>query len=323
MEILGEDHPTTLAPDGPDAAETRPRPAPAPAPGAAGKGVYRKPRCVYYPDQAATRRCEMCHNFLSDGAVIKKYINHEKVEICPCPSGARVLRLSPAERGLKPHTFQSTLGGAFFYPFGGAGPIMLAFGTLFFASMILLFRIPYIGYGFAGMTVVYLTAFLVKIVFATAMGDDDPPGWPELGRPWQNLFQPFFLIAGVAAICAGPAVAYYFAMDRFDPIFWAAAVVGGFFFPMGVATVAVMPSAISLNPIFWLNAILGVPAEYLMASVTFFAAFGLKILGEKTFGQIPYAGLVLGTGLAFYFLMVEMRILGLILKENKAKIGWL
>lgn len=320
MEILGEDHPTTLGPDLATNADeaTRPRPAPAPV----RDDKFRKARCVYYPDQAATRRCEVCDNYLSDAVIVKRYINHEKVEICPCPSGARVLRLSAEERGLKPHTFQSTLGGAFLYPFGGAGPVMLVFGSLFFAAMALLGHIPYIGVGFAIITAVYLTAYLVKIVFATAMGEDEPPSWPELGRPWQNLFAPTLFVAFVGALCFGPAVGYYYAVGS-DPICWMLALIGGFFFPMGLATVSVMPNAASLNPLFWLNAICAVPADYMMASVTFFVAFGLKILGEQTFGQIPYVGVALGTALAFFFLMVEMRILGLILHENKKEIGWL
>jgi hypothetical protein len=283
----------------------------------------RRLRCVFYPDQAATRRCEGCDNYLSGAAVIKRYINHESVEICPCEVGARVLPLTPQERGLKPVSFEARLGSAFAYPLGGPGPVIIGLGTPFFVAMQLLTQLPYIGVGFGVIGVTYLLAYLNKIVFTTAMGDEDPPAWPEVGRWWESMVRPACFIVIAVAICGAPAAACALATGEFGAGFWFFAAIGSLFVPMAVACVAVNPIAGSLNPLTWIGHVLKVPAEYAAAVLTLDVAFGLHYISNVTFGQIPYIGLVFGIGIGFYFLMVDMRVLGLIFYANRKRLGWL
>ena len=58
------------------------------------------------------------------------------------------------------------------------------------------------------------------------------------------------------------------------------------------------------------------------AVLTLYVAVGLKLFAESTFGQIPYAGVIFSTGIALYFLMVDMRVLGLIFHANRERLGW-
>ena len=60
----------------------------------------------------------------------------------------------------------------------------------------------------------------------------------------------------------------------------------------------------------------------LFACVLFFSAAGLKVMGAQLAAGIPYAGLGIESCLLLYFLMVEMRILGLTFRANRSEIGW-
>jgi len=280
----------------------------------------RKLRCSFHPGVAAIRRCELCKKLLCTACVVTRNLNYKLVEMCPC--GGRVDRLNPVERGIKPVTFQKTLGTAFAYPVEGQGAVMLFLGTLFFTGTTYLFRIPLIGWFFLFLTLAYVSAFMTKIVFTTALGRNEPPEWPEMAKMGQTIFLPFFLVSATAVFCGGPAAAYLHFTGSIDGIFLALAAVGGFFFPMGLACVAVSGTPAARNPFFWLNAIFMVPGDYFMASLTFFLACGLKAGGEILSSQIPYVGSMFGTFLLLYFLMVEMRILGLIFQANKGRIGW-
>lgn len=293
---------------------------PEPVPISGSSPYVRQLRCSFHPGVAAIRRCELCKKLLCTTCVLTRNLNHRRVEVCPC--GGRVERLTPLERGIKPVTFQQTLGTAFAYPVEGQGAVMLFLGTLFFTGVGYLFRIPIIGWFFLFLTLAYVSAFMAKIIFTTALGRNEPPEWPEMARMGQTIFMPFFLGSVTAVLCGGPAAAYLHFTGSMDGVFLVLAVIGGFFFPMGLACVAVSGTPAALNPFFWLNAIFMVPGDYLMASFTFFLACGLKAGGEVLSSQIPYVGSVFGTFMLLYFLMVEMRILGLIFQANKGRIGW-
>ncbi len=308
----------------------RPRPE-SPPPEQAQTG-NRRLRCVFYRDQAASRKCEGCGNFLCGAAVRKKTVDHEVVEVCPCEVGARVLRFEDPARPTPRVGFEKLLALAFGYPLGGAGPIILLFGTAMFATLFSLGRVMLTASALGRLSLlgvvpivlggIYLTAYLVKVVFATAMGDEDPPSWPELGRWWESIVRPCLMITGALVLCGGMAAVYAFATGRFDVGFWSLAVAGSAFLPMAMACVAVDPTINALNPVQWVANIAIVPAEYVAAVLTLYVAVGLKLFAESTFGQIPYAGVIFSTGIALYFLMVDMRVLGLIFHANRERLGW-
>jgi hypothetical protein len=292
---------------------------PKPARSVTTTGCFKQ-RCAHHPGSAAIRRCEICGNLLCSACLVNRYVDHVKVEMCPC--GGRAHRLTPAERGLQPVSFEATLGTAFGYPFKGQGGVMLVLGTLFLSVVSLLFKIPILGWAFLGLTAAYIVAFLTKIIWSTALGGDEAPEWPEMARMWTNIFKPFVLVGIAAGLTGGPAAAWYYFHPSVDGVFLLLAVGGAAFFPMGLACTALTGSPVGLNPILWLATMVKVPGEYFLACFVFFMAAALKAAGEALASQIPYAGPVVGTFLLLYFLMVEMRILGLTFQANRVKIGW-
>lgn len=307
----------------------RPRPESPPPEQAHGN---RRLRCVFYRDQAASRKCEGCGNYLCGAAVRKKTVDHEVVEVCPCEVGARVLKFEDPTRPKPRAGFETQIALAFGYPLGGAGPVILVFGTALFATLFsignamltstALGRLAWLGVVPMVLGAVYLVAYLVKVVFATAMGEEDPPGWPEMGRWWESIVRPCLMLLGSLVMCGGAAAGYALATGRFDVGFWSLAVAGSTLLPMAVACVAVDPTANALNPVQWFANIATVPAEYVAAVLTLYLAVGLKLFAETTFGQIPYAGVIFSTGIALYFLLVDMRVLGLIFHANRERLGW-
>jgi len=103
-------------------------------------------------------------------------------------------------------------------------------------------------------------------------------------------------------------------------------VIAGFLYlPMALLGVAMSDSLSSLNPVFVLGSICKVPLQYLLACALLAFIVGLKwaieVVLEK-FVPLFFVRYVISSVLLLYFLIVEMRVLGLMYLWNRRKLGW-
>jgi len=102
-------------------------------------------------------------------------------------------------------------------------------------------------------------------------------------------------------------------------------VFGCVYFPMAFTAVAMADSVVAVNPLVVIPSIMKVLGQYLLTVVV----LGLILLIRwllfrllETILPIPLLPTVITSLLGLYLLVVEMRILGLLYRTNKDRLGW-
>lgn len=296
-------------------------------------------RCIQHPRLFATAECPKCKKFFCDYCVTTRTIDGVTKKFCRrCNSECALANLDFIAPETDDRRAWALLTNALGYPIQRHGWVLLLGGSLLFffidimiaglsngtpasAAMALVFGVLAAG---------YLFAFMQKLISSTALGEEKMPGWPDFTEVWQDLIQPFRLLWGLFAACFGPAlICWYFAYNGSDfaekaqmPL-----IVAGFFYlPMALLGVAMSDSLASLNPLFVLGSICKVPLQYLVAclllAMIVVLKWGIEIAMEKFIPTFAIRYLI-SAPLLFYFLIVEMRVLGLMYFWNRRRLGWM
>jgi hypothetical protein len=241
----------------------------------------------------------------------------------------------------QPKTFFSQLAGAFCYPLRGNGPWLLVSWAIFMLVMGLAkYFLRYAGLfgapGFAliaAFTVGFLCAYMLKIILSSAAGEDSPPDWPRFAKWRDDLLHPFLLIAGTVMIFLLPAGAYWYANISENragaPLFTGSPVIviflsatGLFLLPMGILGVAMYDSFQGLNPLRMLRSIARVPGSYTVALGFMLLAGAAEVVLSSCLRGIPIVSTLVSGPVGLYFLIVEMRIIGLIYGAYAKRLDW-
>ena len=282
--------------------------------------------------------CPKCRRFFCDLCVNTRGSSSGGLKFCKV-CGSECSPVSVQAHLPKTVNFFRAVPQSFKYPFVGDGLILLFGGTIFFGF---LDAANYISrhafmYGMRAMTMRaviftfilgtgYLFAFLKKVIYASAEGDEQMPDWPELSEWQADIVSPMFQFVVISVLSFGPALAVQIWSDGDYPwLVWLVAVLGCFYFPMAFLGVAMFDSLAALNPLFILGSILKVPREYLVAALVFAGIVGLRWLSETALGmllRIPLAPALFADLLGLGLLIIEARILGLLYLSQKAALGW-
>ena len=289
--------------------------------------ITESTNCKNHPTVAAEWQCKSCQSYLCDQCIKVLNLPSESIRICPFCKGV-CRNLEPEEQETKP--FFELLPGAFFYPFEGNGKILLIAGAIFFWLLELIVSISLFGFFIMLFISGYLIAYMFRIIGSSANGDKELPDWPDFSDFWSDIVHPLSLVSATVVVCSLPVNFYFFLFPRSgqsifltDPLFWIAIIAGLLYFPMGLLAVALFNRVLALNPLLVIVSILKVPKEYLVACVILLFVYGASLLSKAISGYIPFFGQLLGWFLSLYFLMIEMRILGLIYYVNKKRLRWI
>jgi hypothetical protein len=227
-------------------------------------------------------------------------------------------------------SFFAQIPGSFAYPFNKSGVMMLIFGSIVFVVLEFLgsfsFWLQMIG-------LAYLFAFMQKVIAHSAQGEDEIPPWPELSDIINDIILPCLMVVGCLVVSFGPALLLFF-LSRESPVLGVAAIaaagVGALYLPMAFLAVAVSDSFLALSPHIVLPSIVRIFGPYLVAFLVIAALAGIRFaagLGEAFIPdeQVPLriaATLAMGL-VSLYILTVEMRILGLLFRSYRDRLGWL
>jgi hypothetical protein len=234
--------------------------------------------------------------------------------------------------------FYRQLPNAFAYPFNKQGMFLLALGAVFFliialaAKFALFFRLSIIGLLLQIIIFIftygYLFAYMQRIVSSSAQGEDEVPEFPDVTEFWSDIIVPFLLFAGTFLVSFAPAIAVSVSM-RESGVFWyafaATLVVCALYFPMALLAVAVTDNFLALSPHVVFPSIARVFVPYLVACLV----LGLIVITRLGTGwlanliPIPVLPSVLVGFISLYLLVVEMRILGLLFRSYRERLGWL
>lgn len=314
--------------------------AAAPAPANSGK------TCVKHPANPALYICPKCRIHSCDECAKGLATSKKKTVFCPvCASKMMSLadhaQLEAARQAREALTFTQQVRGVFKYPFSEGGVTMLILGGFLFFGLDLL-----ITYGWkmrflmlkasssvgilALFSAGYLCAYLQKILIASAQGEDHLPGWPDFTDWRDDIIVPFRLAiaAGVASFL--PAFGYMtFHVVRDSemslPILFPLFALGFLYFPMALLAAAMSNNWFAVNPLVVLPAITRLNLQYVLTTAVFFGLVLARFLCETLLHAvlpIPILPTLLSSLIALYFLIVEVRLLGILYHANRKRLGW-
>jgi hypothetical protein len=268
------------------------------------------------------------------GAALR--VNIPKASAVPAASAPPVGRtaaeaiaaISPAI--YEERSFYSQIPGSFAYPFNKSGIIMLVIGSIVFVVLDFLggfsLYLQIVGIG-------YLFAFMQKIISHSAQGEDELPPWPELTDFISDILVPCLLLVGATVVSLAPGlVLMWFARE--NPMLviaaFAALGVGAFYFPMALLAAAVSDNFVALSPHIVWPSIFRTFLPYLVTFIFVAVLFGARVgagfaVKFIPIDEIPWritVTLIMGF-ISLYLLSVEMRVLGLMFRSYRDKLGWL
>jgi hypothetical protein len=227
-------------------------------------------------------------------------------------------------------SFYRQIPATFVYPFNKSGSIMLIIGSILFVVLDFLgsfsFYLQIVGIG-------YLFAFMQKIISHSAQGEDELPPWPELTDFVSDILLPSLMLAGVFVVSLAPGLLLLF-FGRDNPMLAVLAipvfVIGALYLPMALLAVAVSDNFLALSPHIVLPSMIKVFLPYAVTFIVLAVLSGVRIgagIGEALvpIQEVPWkiaATLMMGF-VSLYVLTVQMRILGLLFRAYRDRLGWL
>jgi len=317
-------------------ADAAPIPRPPPLPSATGGADAT--HCKSHPRTAARFLCPKCHlgycelcvNTRAVGGLGRKFCRACGAECSPLQ--VRTTLPVPARQ-----TFPEQVAAAFSYPFKRDGLILLAGGTLFLCLIkAALFFCKYAFlYGIVATVVLgvwgtgFFISFFRRIVAGSATGEDVMPDWPDVTDFSNDILAPFLQFVGTVALSFLPAIGVFVFVPKdfayLNQAQLAGLALGYAYFPMAFLAVSMLDSVVAANPLLVLQGILKMPWNYLLTAAVFGGVMVVKWTGDEYlphFLPVPLVPAILSSFLGLYLLTVFMRILGLLYRDNKEKLGW-
>lgn len=285
--------------------------------------------CPYHPTLIGKFICKGCHQWFCHTCVNERRVANKDMIFCRrCGEECIATEVFFAEPPARPNFFRE-VPAAFAYPFRGDGLMIFMGGTLiylvFHALGVAAAYAMFGGILILGLRILvagYIVASVLALIEYSAQGDNRPFIWPEFSEILGDILYPLLLFTGTSVICFAPAGIALFALpEAATPLF----ILGAFYLPMGMLAVALFDTLSGLNPLLILLSIVKVPLQYLVACVVLLLALGTEIGIRwllESLVTTPFLLILLGSPIAFYFIVVETRILGLLYNTNKARLDW-
>jgi Zn-finger nucleic acid-binding protein len=280
--------------------------------------------CFMHSFSEAIAVCKKCGAQACSECTKKQKVGRKILHFCPkcggsCTDLGEAAKLASVDAA-KTKTFGQAVARSFGYPFRGNGIIILICGTIFFGVVDLL-HFGLIGLSLRVLLWGYLFAFMQRIVVTSSQGEEEPPEFPEVSDYHQDIVVPFrqlFITLGVALLPSFFAFIYLGALaGQFTLL------LGALYFPMALLGVAMSDSFGALNPVFVLSSVLKCFGQYLAACFIFSGLmvlyYQIEFSGEI---DVPVVGFFVFWFVFLVFLMIGMRVLGMLYYLNKKKLGW-
>ena len=312
-----------------------PRPPPLPsAPRAPATPTY----CKSHPRTAARFFCPQCQLGFCDLCVNTRQAVGGTGKFCrTCGTACTPLAIRPIPRAPADEAFTTQVGNAIYYPFKRDGLVLLTTGTLFLClikAALFLCQFAFL-FGWIATLILsvygtgYFTSFFRRIVTSSAAGEEAMPDWPDVTDFSGDILAPFFQLLGTVVASFLPAIVIaLFVPAEFaykDEATLAALVFAFAYFPMAFLAVSMLDSIAAANPLLVVQAISRMPLKYLLTVLIFGAVMVIRWAGGRYLPRylpVPFLPAILSSFVGLYLLVILARILGLLHRDNRAKLGW-
>lgn len=283
----------------------------------------RLPDCDRHPDKPGVRTCETCSGRYCEFCTARRQATG-LAHVCPaCWVRGRLVETRPAGSA---SALAGELSGAFSYPLAGGGWVALVAGAVLGGVLSWFiavggFFMLFFALAFFLAMVGYVWVWLLRIVSATADGEDSLPDWPDFSGLGGMVVQAAVLFL-LLALCGIPIALTWLAGAQSMPALLAALVVGLSCFPMGMLALAMSGSIRALNPLLVVPSIFKVGRGYLVAIGALVVVMLVRLVVERALDGVPLVGgLLLGVA-SLYFLVVQARVVGLLYRVYERDLGW-
>lgn len=286
--------------------------------------------CTNHRDVLAEWQCSQCAGRFCGTCIIDgRATGVRGVMFCPnCRSIANPLPIDGAAP-VTSRSFGREMLAAWAFPFRGDGLIIMLAGGIFLAVAALVQSFVFLlAWVIAAIVSGYWTAYSQKVVTTSALGEEEPPTWPDFSDMTEDILVP--LVQGIAlfALYLAPyyvAASFLGEAERSSRILSYALLAGGLFMmPMAWLGVCMHSSIAALSPHFVIPSILRVPGQYFLLFLELLIVVGIQ-MGLEMFLEkldIPFVGALINSFLGIYFLMVICRLLGALYHHNQDRLNW-
>lgn len=224
------------------------------------------------------------------------------------------------------HPWYSDILGLFQYPFRGNGLPLLVGGGIVFAGLSFLTYITSFWFWVPLLILWgYMSACMIQVIQDSAQGGESPPDYPDFQDWSESILSPLGVTLAAAVIPAALPIGFLL-LFGWHWVVLVLAAAGLFYAPMALVAGAVIRDAFAcFNVPLVVRAMLQAPVDYFSGVILLFALILGEWLVSLGLGMVQFPGLiqrVLSHTVALYFLMVEMRLLGLIYYYNDRRFGW-
>ncbi len=313
--------------------------------------------CSTHPDVAASHRCDGCEHMLCRDCIQE---GHALLFCRLCGDRAVPLVATAAATTKDLRRSASiqqprSLVDALLYPVSGLGLSLFLLSPVFFGLMIVAQFVGWLGIALTIVLQGFLFGLQLKVVRATANGDDDPPDWPdpiaivERAGDWLTS-----IVIGIVSFAPAFAFGWLAGLDKFPnpelgvgfwiglaAAFWLGQAFGG----MALGAAGTYGRPYSLRADLHMRAILRVGADALHSTnlVSFFLPVGLLVvfgvvaavplafmsqadggaaggaasLGVAGFGLYALLLIFMAILLGIYWLLAQAHLVGLLFRRNR------
>ena len=301
-----------------------------PPPASSAKSSFEDKPCDKHPANNLSLVCPKCHLKFCDECVNKLEVSGKERKICPyCKESCQSLQFQLASeqrrRNLHRGSLFQCLGDVFKFPLSAEGIWLLLIGSIIY---VVLDFVAKFDYRVAIVASGYLMAYIVKIIQATAAGEDELPGWPDFTDWKAQIVQPLLMFLTAAAASFLPLLIYGFMAGWQDlrlMIILPTVAWGLLYMPVGLLAVATKKDFAAINPFVVMPGMVKLYSQYMLASVLLFAMVIARYFLDNlfvTYVTVPFVPVLLSAVVSLYFLGVELRMLGLMYQVNHGDLGW-
>jgi hypothetical protein len=200
------------------------------------------------------------------------------------------------------------------------------------------FGLPFLyGYVVTIFVYGYMCNYSFAIVFTTANDEDTPPALDDSADWWEDILQPILLVVSVTVLCFAPSFLWFilylarcwyegWVPDPSEPMcLWGVlglALVSALYYPMALLAVIMHSARRAADPRLVIPSIARVLGPYLVVC-GFMLLTGLVRVGFSTaFTGDSLLAHFTAVLLRLWGGMVSMRLLGLLYRTHKEKLGW-
>jgi len=226
--------------------------------------------------------------------------------------------------------FWKKIPGVFIYPLQGHVLLATVGASVFFYFYRIALVIPFYGFIAAIMLGCYIVACVVKIIETAVTSDRaDLFDWPDFTE-WVDWFGKFFLFIIGWIICHGTAIFIFWKCFKYAeiqfimiPLCIGLFILGVFVYPMYILSMSLVGGLASLNIVNVLKAIGTTFVAYMLTFLVLTFTQFLSVLANLIpLNAIPFLGGILHQFIFVYFLLVDMRLLGIFYKSYRLKLRW-